>query len=82
MNDSKHRRSLWKLKNICICLMCLIISKTIRFKEKVYHFSVQLLLEMFFTLVGIYHVTLKICAETHIGLHVKWPLKLSSLNEN
>jgi hypothetical protein len=60
-------------------LVCLIISKTVRFKEKwIKLFSLQLLLETFFTLVDIYQVTLKIFAETHVKL---W-LKLLYLNEN
>lgn len=28
------------------------------------------------------HFVLKMCTEMHVGLHVKWSLKLSNLNEN
>jgi hypothetical protein len=38
MNDPKHKRSLWKLSVVCICLVCLINSKTVRFKEKLLSF--------------------------------------------
>jgi hypothetical protein len=52
--------------------------------EKMYgalniHSSQQLLVETFFTLINI---VFKVCVEIHVGLHVIWLLKFSSLNEN
>jgi hypothetical protein len=48
----------------------------------VFHVSLKLLLKTFFMPKRISQVALDISTETNVGLHVKWLLKLSNLNEN
>jgi hypothetical protein len=44
------------------------------YRGNVFHFSLQLLVETFFSLINIKQVMLKITAETHAGLHVKYQI--------
>jgi hypothetical protein len=47
-------------------------------RKRVVQFSLQIFLEIYFSSL----IFSEVCVETHLGLHVKWSLNLSDLNEN
>lgn len=46
----------------------------------VYISFLQLLVQTFLASISMWLFTLNMCAETHVGLFVRWSLKLSDLN--